>query len=115
MQFYKLENNIIKNMNIKEDSEVFALEKENTIIGYGIIDKKNINELEIFIKEEYRSNGYGKLLFAKMLEELKKQNYKEVKLAFSRNNYRIKSIIINFGGLQIHTNANEETYIVPIK
>ena len=116
MDFYKLEkNSYLKGLNIKENYEVYALEKNNIIIGYGILTENNDNKIEIFIKEEYRGNGYGKYIFGKMIEELKKEKYKEIKLTFKRDNYRIKNIIIYYGGLQLHTNEIEENYILPIK
>lgn len=36
-------------------------------------------------------------------------------LTFKRDNYRIKSIIKYYGGVQLHTNKIEEVYILPIK
>lgn len=114
MNFYKLDEKMINSLNIKETSEAYALEENNEIIGYGIILNNDNSKIEIFIKEEYRSNGYGKLLFRKMLEELKKQSYKEIKITFQKNNYRIKNIIVALGGLQLRTDHQEETYLVPI-
>lgn len=115
MNFYKIDANLLKILNLKENTNAYALEKDKTIIGYGIITNDNNSKIEIFIKEEHRCNGYGKYLFRKMLEELKKENYKEVKLTFKRDNYRIKNIISYYGGLQLNTNEIEETYILPIK
>lgn len=115
IDFYKIDNNIITELKEIENDGIYALTKEKEIIGYGIKTKDCKNKLQIIIKEEYRSNGYGKLLFGKMLEELKKENYNEIKLTFNRDNYRIKNIIIYYGGIQLHTNEKEETYILSIK
>ena len=113
MDFYKIDNKIINNL--KEDADAYVLEKYKNIIGYGVVSVDNNNIIEVFIKEEYRSNGYGKLLFGKMLEVLKIKKYKEVTLTIKKDNYRIKNIISYYGGKQLYTNNEEESYILPIK
>ena len=35
-------------------------------------------KIYIFIKEELRGNGYGKILFGKILEEIKKEGFEKV-------------------------------------
>lgn len=114
MEFYKIDNKLLNTLNINDNDTTYVLEKDDIVIGYGIITKENKNKIEIFIKEEYRSNGYGKYLFGKMLEELKKDNYKKIELTFKRDNYRIKNIIVYYGGLQLRTGLKEETYMIPI-
>lgn len=111
----KIEESLMQTLNIDKSSEAFALYKEDVIIGYGLIYGKSIKQIEIFIKEEYRSNGYGKILFGRMLGELKKKNIKNIKIIFPRENYRIKNIIISFGGIQANTNQKEDTYFLSIE
>ena len=115
MNFYQIDKKLINITNIENIHKAYALENEKKIIGYGITTNNVNNKIEIYIKEEYRSNGYGKILFGKMLEELKKENYKEIKLVYSRDNYRIRNIIEYYGGKQLYTNEKEESYILPIK
>ena len=114
MDIYQMDNKIINNLNLKETTSGYILEKEGNVIGYGIISYDSNNIIEIVIKEEYRSNGYGKYLFGKLLEVLKKQDYKDIKLTIKKENYRIKNIITYYGGQQLCTFPNEESYIIPI-
>lgn len=115
MRFYQIEKNLIKTLSLEDINMAYALEHNNNIIGYGLLTTNSNNIVEIIIKEEYRSNGYGKYLFGKMLEELKKQNYKDIKLTINKENYRMKNIIIYYGGQQLCTLSTEEMYILPIK
>lgn len=115
MLFYKLIEKNSNNFEFDETNTTYILEKEKTIIGYGFLKSDSNNVIEIFIKEEYQSNGYGKYLFSKMHEVLKNENYKDIKLTIKKDNYRIKNIIIFYGGKQLYTTATEESYILPIK
>lgn len=115
MILYKIDKKILNNPNLKETDNTYALEKDKKVLGYGIISQNRNNIIEIFIKEEERGNGYGKLLFGKMLEQLKRENYKDIKLTIKKENYRMKNIIIFYGGQQLHATPLEESYILPIK
>lgn len=115
MIFYKIDNKVLNDFNLKENDNAYILENEKNIIGYGIITFDSNNIIEIFIKEEFRGNGYGKYLFGKMLEELKKENYKDIKLTIKKENYRIKNIITFYDGKQLYTNEQEEAYILELK
>jgi len=109
--FKKIENN----KDLDKIDEVYVLEKENNIMGYGFITKEEKNKIMISIKEEYQSNGYGKTLFKNMLNELTKIGYKEIKLTIPIENYRIKNIILQCNGLQLSTLNNEEMYVIPLE
>ena len=52
MIFYKIENKVLNNLNLKENDSTYALEQDKKIFGYGIIKKNCNNTIEIFIKEE---------------------------------------------------------------
>jgi N-acetylglutamate synthase and related acetyltransferases len=73
---------ILNNCINKEDVMILVVEFDKEIIGFSI---SNINkslckaELEnIYIKNEYRNNGYGSSLLNKTLEELKNRNVENV-------------------------------------
>lgn len=63
-------------------AEVIFLTKNNLKIGFALyyytfstfLSKKTLYLEEIFIKEEYRNNGYGKKIFDYLIEKAKKEN-----------------------------------------
>ena len=115
MKFYEVKKEDITTIDKEQMEKCYVLKKDNDIVGYGVIKNADINKVQIFIKEEFRSNRYGKFLFGKMLEELKKDNYKDIKFLIKKEEYRIKNIIIYYGGLHLYTDKEEECYILPIK
>ena len=115
MIFYEVKKETLNDINNEKIIKAYVLEKDKDILGYGIITNTDINKIQVFIKEEYRSNGYGKYLFGKMVEEIKKENYKDVNFVIKKENYRIKNIIVYFGALHLYTDKEEECYVLPIK
>ena len=94
---------------------IYKLVKDDKIIGYGAINKDRQNLIYIYIEEGFRENGYGKLLFSKMIEEAKRLGYKEVKVRFRYNNIQILRIVEAVGGLHLSSNENIVNYLIPLK
>lgn len=114
LEFKLLDHELKEEVDIKDNSLVYILEKDHQIIGYGFLNNEKENRIEILIKDEYQSNGYGKILFEKMIEELKKIGDREVKLTISKDNYRIKNIIKSFNGIQLSNYNGKEEYLIPL-
>ena len=93
----------------------FKLLKDDRPLGVGTINKDDENLIYIYIKQELRGNGYGKILFSKMMEEAKKEGYQEVKVTFPKDNVPMVKIIDDNGGVQQTINQNEVKYMIPLK
>lgn len=79
----------------------YSLRLEDIEVGYGyVFDRKN-NPIEIYIHEQYRSNGYGKYLFAQLLQILKERGVVGVTFEAAEENYRFITIIGQAGAQQI--------------
>lgn len=109
---------------IKENQEGFQtkkydycykLVKDNQSLGFGTINKDKENSVFIFINKEHRGNGYGKILFSKMLEETKKIGYDEVKIAFSKENTPMIKIADDNGGQQTSSDTDSVKYVFSLK
>lgn len=93
---------------------IYKLVKDNKIIGYGTINKDKENIMYIFIENELRGNGYGTLLFSKMIQEVKNIGYKEARVIFGKENIQMLKIVKNAGGLHLSTNERDVRYLIPI-
>ena len=93
----------------------YKLVKDNQPLGFGTINKDKENLLFIFINKEQRGNGYGKVLFSKMLEETKNIGYDEVKITFSKENAPMLKIAENSGGKQILEDEDSIKYEFSLK
>ena len=93
---------------------LYRLVKDNTTIGFGTINKDKENAIYIYVEEDSRGNGYGKLLFSKILEEIKKKEIKEIKVKFYKKNIQMLKIVKGVNGLHISTNEDEVEYLIPI-
>lgn len=114
LEFKLLDYKLNEEIYVKDNSLVYILEKDHQIIGYGFLNNKKKNKIEILIKDEYQSNGYGKVLFEKMLEELKEIGDRDVKLTISKDNYKIKNIIKLFNGILLSNYNGKEEYLIPL-
>ena len=103
------------NLQIGEYDFCYKLVKDNEGIGYGTINKDQENQLFIFIDKQQRGNGYGKILFSKMLEETKNQGYNQVKILFEKENIPMQKIANDNGAQQISEDKNNVKYIISIK
>lgn len=93
----------------------YKLVKDNQPLGFGTINKDKENALFIFINKEQRGNGYGKILFSKMLEETKNIGYNEVKIIFSKENTPMIKIADDNGGKQISADEGSIKYVFSLK
>ncbi|MCI9110412.1 MAG: GNAT family N-acetyltransferase [Bacilli bacterium] len=94
---------------------IYVLKLDSKIIGYGkIIDDYN-NRIEIYIEKNYRGNGYGKLLFGKMLEKVKTLNIRHIYVTLDKKNVQMIKILSYFNGKHVSTDDDTLKYIVPLK
>ena len=93
----------------------FQFIKDDRPLGVGTINKDKENLIYIYIKQELRGNGYGKVLFSKMMEEAKKEGYQEVKVTFPKDNIQMVKIVDDNGGVEQSVNENEVKYVIPLK
>ena len=73
----------------KENSVKYVLMLHGKEIGYGYIFNKEINPIEIYIDENYQSNGYGKIFFNSLLNVLKGKGLKGLIFELDETNYKI--------------------------
>lgn len=114
-ELVKVDKEIEQIRQIVDYEYIYKLVKDDKIIGYGTINKDKENLIYIYIEEGFRENGYGELLFSKMLEEAKQLEYKEVKVRFKYNNIQILRIVEKVGGLHLSSNENVVKYLIPLK
>ena len=93
----------------------YKLVKDNQPLGFGTINKDKDNALFIFINKEQRGNGYGNILFSKMLDETKKIGFDEVKITFSKENTPMIKIARDNGGKQIFSDEDSIKYEFSLK
>lgn len=90
--------------------------KENdNIIGIATInDEVETNKISVNILENYRSNGYGKLMFQKILREYK-ANYIADELRFEVNEQNeFNNILHKFGSINIANKNGTLVHILPL-
>ena len=93
----------------------YKLVKDNQPLGFGTINKDKENALFIFINKEQRGNGYGNILFSKMLDETKKIGFDEVKITFSKENTPMIKIASDNGGKQTFSDEDSVKYVFSLK
>ena len=114
IELIKVDKQIGAILKIVDYKSLFKLTKDNKTIGYGTINKDEKNLIYIFIEENLRGNGYGKILFSKMLEEIKKEGHKDIIVQFKINNIPMLKIVENNGGLNLSTEEGIFKYLIPI-
>lgn len=116
MEFIKLnETNLKKviNVNIDFNCDIYALKDQN-ILGYGLLKEDKTN-LYIYVKEEFRGNGYGTKIFNELLDIIrKKTNYNDISLAINKEDMRTNNIIKNNGGIEVSKEKDCLFYIIPL-
>lgn len=92
------------------------IDQNKNIVGLSTIDDAlEFNKIKINIIEEYRGNGYGKLLFNKTLEEYKKK-YNDKELIFKIHNQNLfNNILYKFGAVNIDNDDGILEFILPLK
>ncbi len=99
----------------KENAEKYILKDGEKELGYGYIYNTNVNPVEIFVYEALRSNGYGKILFSKLIQILKEKGIKIIEFEIPEENYRMTNIISSFGGHYSSIKNGIRRYVFPIK
>lgn len=109
MQLQEVGNEQLEFLNKVIDFSVpgknFVLKNDEKIIGYSRINNAEEDDVFIYIKEEYRGNGYGKELFKLSFEKMQKN---EIILNISKQNIQMQKIIENYQNIKI---INEPKYI----
>ncbi len=116
MEFIKLnETNFKKNINanINFACDIYALKNQN-ILGYGLLKEDKTN-LYIYVKKEFRGNGYGTKIFNELIDIIRKNtNYSDISLSINKEDIRTNNIIKNNGGIEVSKEKNNITYIIPL-
>ena len=93
--------------NIENVKEVYELIKDDLKVGYCIINKDPKDQIKLFIDEDYRSNGYGKLFFKKVLDMFNEDVFVKT------NNRRMINIIIYNNGKELYRENGINYYVIP--
>jgi ribosomal protein S18 acetylase RimI-like enzyme len=67
------------------------------VIGYGHIDKENLNWLGIFISQKYRGKAFGTILLDELLRRSKEINLEMISLSVYKKNKEAYSLYIKKG------------------
>lgn len=99
----------------REYEQYYKLIKDNQEIGYGTINKDKENAYYIFINEGQRGNGYGKILFSKILEESKGMGWTEPKITFEKENIPMIKIAVGNGAVLFSSDGAMVKYSIKLK
>lgn len=91
----------------KENSVKYKLVSEDKELGYGYIFDRETNPIEVFVEKEYRSNGYGKLLFNSLLKILKSKGLKGTIFVIDVENFSMLNIIKQAGAVELSRNLDD--------
>lgn len=112
----KANKSVVEFLNLPvEFIEIYEMVKDDSVIGYGVINQDVRNMITIYILEEYRGNGYGKILFELIIEKIKELGHKEIFLTFDKNNIMMKKIVVAKSGLEISIDNDKVTFVIPVK
>lgn len=105
MQLQEVGNEELEFLNKVIDFSVpgknFVLKNDEKIIGYSRINNAEEDDVFIYIKEEYRGNGYGKELFRLTIDETEKEEFvfnvskQNIQMIKIINSYKNKEILNN--------------------
>ena len=111
-----IDKNIEIPFEYNNEDKIYVLKNDNDFIGYGkiILNQDNKDILYFMIKPEYQSNGYGTMLYEKLLQVLKDNNYKDIVIHISNDNIKAINIINKFRNIHTTTIKGISEYIVPI-
>ena len=99
----------------KEYERYYKLIKDNKEIGYGTINKDKEDAFYIYINEGQRGKGYGKILFAKILEESKDRGWTEPKITFEKENIPMTKIAVDNGAVLFSSDGAIVKYKIKLK
>lgn len=118
LEFCKGDESLKETLKVEDDeNDLYTLRLDGELIGYGILNKdkdKTSNVIWIEIMDKYRGNGYGKALFAKLVEEAKKLGYQRLFLDFPKDNVILKKLVMDYNGIFIANENGISKYVVPI-
>ncbi|MFA5603282.1 MAG: GNAT family N-acetyltransferase [Bacilli bacterium] len=114
IEFIKINEEIKKTLGLDLTENVVLVKKDSNVIGFGKINKHDCSKTYIFIETEYRGNGFGKLLFKKILEEYKNIGFSDISINFSNDNIIVKKIVTGAKGIPISVINNNVTYVIPL-
>ena len=98
----------------KENSIKYLLTQDNKEIWCGYIFAREINPIEIYIIEEMRSNGYGKLLFTKLLQIAYDSGRVNLVFDIELQNYKMNNILSSLGAQHIGKNEEKNRWVIPV-
>ena len=110
MEIVKIKKEVVDDLDLPLNvKEVYYLKNELETIGYGFINYDADNEIEIFIKEEYREYENGKKLFTELFNDFDRN---EINLRVELSNYPMIKIIEEFNGLNLGTRDGIVKYVI---
>ena len=85
----------------KENSNKYLLKSNQKELGYAyILNTGSANNIYVFIHPEYRSNGFGFLLFSNAIQQLRAINkYPHITLDIEKTNIHANNIVAKCGGM----------------
>lgn len=98
----------------KENSVKYILLVQGREVGFGYIFNREVNPIEIYIENDFQSNGYGKLLFNSLLKILKDSGLKGLKFELDENNGRLISVIKQAGAVEIGRDLPKIKFIIKL-
>jgi GNAT superfamily N-acetyltransferase len=102
----------ISNIDNMEEYDFF--EKE-ILIGSGYINYNiKMNNIYIFVKPEFRSQGFGCYITKHMIELLCNNNIKQVTISLERENTHACNMVEKFGAINVSNLEGFAKYILPI-
>jgi len=111
LAYYNNNRNDLKDIETKDVKELINyLEKEKVeIAGYGYINYDSANDIELFIKEDYRGSLCGEELFSKILKDCDRD-----KLCFTvaLENYPMIRILEKYNAINLGTNNGIVKYVM---
>lgn len=96
----------------KENSVKYALMVNGKNVGSGYIFSRETNPIEIYIEENFRSNGYGKYLFNSLVKILKDRGVKGAIFESNKDNLRFINIIKQAGAKEISRQMPKVRFVI---
>ena len=89
--------------------EIYELLKDDIKVGYCIINKDPKDKIKLYIDDDYRSNGYGKLFFGKVLDMFNEDVFVKT------DNRHMMNIIEKYNGIELNRKNGINYYVIPKK
>ncbi len=98
----------------KDNSVKYLFKVEDEEVGHGYIFNREVNPIEVYIDEQFQSNGYGKKLFKVLLKEIKDKGIKGIIFSISNEQQRFANIISQAGAVEVSRNGKITEYVLKI-